>query len=74
MSNSTVIELEAQPVGLLRTNKSVIVGCMNNTLVSYHIKGKKNFSIYLPSSIRTMELLSVQRQRMVKAVILVRHP
>jgi len=32
--SSTVIELEAQPVGLLRTNKSVIVGCMNNTLVS----------------------------------------
>jgi Bardet-Biedl syndrome 1 protein len=67
--SSTVMELESQPVGLIRTNKSVIVGCMNNTLVSYHIKGKKNYSLYLPSSILTMELLSVQRQRMVKAVI-----
>ncbi|KAK3242964.1 Bardet-Biedl syndrome 1 protein [Cymbomonas tetramitiformis] len=64
-----VIELEAQPCGLVRTHKSILVGCMNNVVHSFHVKGKKNYSIYLPASIVTMELLSVQRQRMVKALL-----
>mmetsp|Transcript_36995 Transcript_36995/g.44743 ORF Transcript_36995/g.44743 Transcript_36995/m.44743 type:complete len:613 (+) Transcript_36995:397-2235(+) len=64
-----VIELESQPCGLVRTHKSIIVGCMNNVIHSFHIKGKKNYSIYLPTSIVTMELLSVQRSRMVKALL-----
>jgi len=67
--STAVIELESQPCGLLRTPKTIIVGCMNNTVHSYHVKGKKNFSLYLPASVLCMELLSVQRQRMVKALI-----
>mmetsp|Transcript_47681 Transcript_47681/g.152835 ORF Transcript_47681/g.152835 Transcript_47681/m.152835 type:complete len:596 (+) Transcript_47681:319-2106(+) len=65
----TVVELEAQPVGLVRSGKSILVGCMNNVLYSYHIKGKKNYSIYLPASIVAMELLEVVRQRMVKCLV-----
>mmetsp|Transcript_17466 Transcript_17466/g.38031 ORF Transcript_17466/g.38031 Transcript_17466/m.38031 type:complete len:600 (-) Transcript_17466:231-2030(-) len=63
------IELESQPCGLVRTNKNIIVGCMNNTIHSFHVKGKKTYSIYLPSTIVTMELLTIQRQRMVKALL-----
>jgi len=63
------IELESQPCGLVRTNKNIIVGCMNNTIHSFHVKGKKSYSIYLPSAIVTMELLQIQRQRMTKALL-----
>jgi Bardet-Biedl syndrome 1 protein len=63
------IELESQPCGLVRTNKNIIVGCMNNTIHSFHVKGKKSYSIYLPSTIVTMELLQIQRQRMTKALL-----
>ena len=38
----TVIELESQPCGLAQTQKTIIVGCMNSVIHSYHIKGKKN--------------------------------
>eukprot|EP00741_Cyanophora_paradoxa_P005276 tig00000865_g5115.t1 len=65
----TVIELESQPCGLVRTYKSIVVGCMGGVMHSYHIKGKKNFSVYLPSSITNMELLSISSQRNVKAVL-----
>eukprot|EP00276_Gloeochaete_wittrockiana_P008473 CAMPEP_0184664068 /NCGR_PEP_ID=MMETSP0308-20130426/51076_1 /TAXON_ID=38269 /ORGANISM="Gloeochaete witrockiana, Strain SAG 46.84" /LENGTH=592 /DNA_ID=CAMNT_0027107225 /DNA_START=108 /DNA_END=1886 /DNA_ORIENTATION=+ len=65
----TVIELESQPCGLVRTYKSIVVGCMGNVIHSFHIKGKKNFSIYLPSPITNMELLSLQKSRNLRAVL-----
>mmetsp|Transcript_16762 Transcript_16762/g.42090 ORF Transcript_16762/g.42090 Transcript_16762/m.42090 type:complete len:590 (-) Transcript_16762:163-1932(-) len=54
----TVIELESLACGLLRIHKSIIIGCMTNVIHSYHIKGKKNWSVYLPAPILSMELLS----------------
>jgi Bardet-Biedl syndrome 1 protein len=53
---SMVIELESQPCGLVRAGKGIMVGCMGNQLHSYHIKGKKNFTVYLPSHITNMEV------------------
>mmetsp|Transcript_11120 Transcript_11120/g.38624 ORF Transcript_11120/g.38624 Transcript_11120/m.38624 type:complete len:635 (+) Transcript_11120:151-2055(+) len=64
-----VIELDAQPVGLVRHPKAIVVGCMNNIIYNYHVKGKKNFSLHLPASIVCMENLSIERQRMVKATV-----
>jgi Bardet-Biedl syndrome 1 protein len=60
VGTSMVIELESQPCGLVRTGKSIIIGCMGNQFHSYHIKGKKNFTVYLPSSITQMELLDMK--------------
>jgi len=51
---STVIELEHQCVGLLRNQKSILIGCMNNTIHNYQMKGRKSYSIFLPSSILAM--------------------
>eukprot|EP00899_Mesostigma_viride_P012791 jgi/Mesvir1/21512/Mv03955-RA.1 len=55
------IELEALPVGLIRTAKSIIVACMNNTIYSFHVKGKKNYSIFLPDNILCIEPMCIQR-------------
>merc|ERR1712226_1615539 len=38
---STVIELETQPVGLVRYDKNIYVGCMDNVVHCFHFKGKK---------------------------------
>eukprot|EP00002_Diphylleia_rotans_P010307 TRINITY_DN2075_c0_g1_i3.p1 TRINITY_DN2075_c0_g1~~TRINITY_DN2075_c0_g1_i3.p1 ORF type:complete len:559 (+),score=112.06 TRINITY_DN2075_c0_g1_i3:50-1726(+) len=54
---SVVIQLEAQPCGLVRIDKHIYVGCMNNVLNCYHIKGKKTFSTYFTSPITNMEIL-----------------
>ena len=51
-------------------NKSLVVGCMNETMHSFRLKGQKNFSVYLPSPILTMQLLSVQGHRQVRCVLL----
>mmetsp|Transcript_50681 Transcript_50681/g.99275 ORF Transcript_50681/g.99275 Transcript_50681/m.99275 type:complete len:589 (-) Transcript_50681:207-1973(-) len=64
----TVIELETQPCGLELLDKSIIVGCMDNVIHSFHIKGKKNYSIYLPESITNMTLLTLSRIH-VKALV-----
>eukprot|EP01062_Namystynia_karyoxenos_P062724 TRINITY_DN55601_c0_g1_i1.p1 TRINITY_DN55601_c0_g1~~TRINITY_DN55601_c0_g1_i1.p1 ORF type:complete len:654 (+),score=207.43 TRINITY_DN55601_c0_g1_i1:92-1963(+) len=63
----TAIELESQPCGMVRVDKSVVIGTMANVLHSYHIKGKKQFSIYLPAAITNMTTLSMETGRGTKA-------
>ena len=55
---STVIELESMAVALLRPVKSILVGCMNNSLLCYHLKGRKTYSLYMPAPIVAMEYLA----------------
>ncbi|XP_069750157.1 Bardet-Biedl syndrome 1 protein isoform X2 [Narcine bancroftii] len=51
------IELNCQPVGLVRVNKNVVVGCGKETLHTYTLKGKKLWTVYLPAPIMTMGLM-----------------
>jgi len=64
-----IIELESQPCGLARVDKSIMVGTMANVLHSYHVKGKKQYSIYLPCGITNICALSMETMRTTKAVI-----
>merc|ERR1719409_2040836 len=66
---STVIELETQPVGLVRYDKNIYVGCMDNVIHCFHFKGKKNHSIYLTCPISCMSLLQVTKARVAKALV-----
>lgn len=65
----TIIQLEAPAVGLVRMNNNVMVGCMNNVVHSYQYSGHKNFSIYLPAPILTMQRLEVTSARMTKCLM-----
>lgn len=66
---STVIELETQPVGLVRFDKNIYVGCMDHVIHCFHFKGKKNHSIYLPCPISCMSLLQLTKARAAKALV-----
>merc|ERR1719335_1057399 len=66
---STVIELETQPVGLVRYDKNIYVGCMDNVIHCFHFKGKKNHSIYLSCPISCMSLLQITKARVAKALV-----
>eukprot|EP01006_Ploeotia_vitrea_P050077 TRINITY_DN67408_c1_g1_i1.p1 TRINITY_DN67408_c1_g1~~TRINITY_DN67408_c1_g1_i1.p1 ORF type:complete len:609 (-),score=85.28 TRINITY_DN67408_c1_g1_i1:410-2236(-) len=66
---ANVIELESQPCGLARVDKSIVVGTMSNVLHSFHIKGKKQYSIYLPASITNICALRMDTMRATKAAI-----
>merc|ERR1719296_262412 len=66
---SSVIELETQPVGLVRYDKNIYVGCIDNVVHSFHFKGKKNHSIYLPCPISCMSLLQITKSRAAKALV-----
>ncbi|CAE8692133.1 unnamed protein product [Polarella glacialis] len=66
---SNVIELETQPVGLVRFDKNVYVGCMDNVVHCFHFKGKKNHSIYLQNAISCMSLLQITKARVAKALV-----
>lgn len=65
----TAIELETAPCGLAQTAKIIIVACMNRAVHAFHTKGKKAYSLYMPAPIVVMELVTVQRARMVRALI-----
>ncbi|XP_067400215.1 Bardet-Biedl syndrome 1 protein isoform X2 [Emydura macquarii macquarii] len=62
------IELRAQPVGLVRVHKNIVVGCSNETLQGYTQKGKKLWTVYLPAPLMTMSLLD-QKSRGFQAVM-----
>ncbi|XP_014667462.1 PREDICTED: Bardet-Biedl syndrome 1 protein-like [Priapulus caudatus] len=54
-------ELNTQPVGMVRINKNVVVGCMDQTLRCYTTKGKKLWTVQTPAPITTIELMDHQR-------------
>lgn len=57
------IELETQVCGLAIMDKSLIIACMDHTIHSYHMKGKKNYTIYLPAPISIMLPMDLKRTR-----------
>lgn len=63
------IELETQACGLLLLDKAVIVGCVDNVIHSYHIKGKKNWSIYLPEPITNIQLMQLRRKKSLSLIL-----
>jgi Bardet-Biedl syndrome 1 protein len=64
-----VIELETQICGLVRLDNNIIVSCMDNNIHSFHIKGKKNYSIYLPQAVTNMCPLHIRKTRVVNALL-----
>ncbi|XP_041099219.1 Bardet-Biedl syndrome 1 protein isoform X1 [Polyodon spathula] len=51
------IELCSQPVGLVRVNKNIVVGCTTESLHGYTQKGKKLWTSFLPAPITTMGVM-----------------
>jgi len=48
------ITIESKPVGLVKFDKSIVVAGMDNTVQCFYFKGKKNWSITMPSEIVTI--------------------
>lgn len=62
------IPLASQPCGLQRINKDIVVGCMDDSLACYSLKGRRQWGLHLPASLTCLELLH-HRQRSFKAVV-----
>ncbi|XP_006893345.1 PREDICTED: Bardet-Biedl syndrome 1 protein isoform X2 [Elephantulus edwardii] len=62
------IELSAQPVGLVRVHKVLVVGSTQDCLYGFTHKGKKLWTVQLPAAILTMNLLE-QQSRGLQAVM-----
>ncbi|EFC46696.1 predicted protein [Naegleria gruberi] len=67
--SGVVIELESHPVSIVKIDKTFAIGLMNNSIHCYNTRGKKQYSIYLPSNIKDMEVLEMRGQRSVKCII-----
>ncbi|XP_064623947.1 Bardet-Biedl syndrome 1 protein homolog isoform X2 [Lineus longissimus] len=62
------IELNSQAVGLVKAGKNIVIGCMDETLQCYSLKGKKLWTVQLPASVTTMELMDYKSKGL-KAVM-----
>ncbi|KAH3846342.1 hypothetical protein DPMN_088643, partial [Dreissena polymorpha] len=51
------IELSSQIVGMERLNKTIYVACMDQTVKCFSSKGKKLWTVKLPKSITTLEVV-----------------
>lgn len=68
------IELEAQPCGLAVLGKQLIlVACMGAVVHAFQVKGKKSYSLYMPAPVAAIEVLSLQRARSAKALLVSLH-
>jgi len=56
------IELES-PVcgGVVRLARDIIVGCMDHTIHSFHIKGRKNWTLHMPAPITSIAPFMCER-------------
>ncbi|KAF0726601.1 hypothetical protein Ae201684_015223 [Aphanomyces euteiches] len=66
----SVIELESPACALLQMDKSIIVACVDRKVVSYHLKGKKNWSMNLPQDIVAMEAMNLRRTKHTKGILI----
>uniref|UniRef100_A0A8C6D4A9 Bardet-Biedl syndrome 1 n=1 Tax=Moschus moschiferus TaxID=68415 RepID=A0A8C6D4A9_MOSMO len=62
------IELSAQPVGLVRVHKVLVVGSNQDSLHGFTYKGKRLWTVQMPATILAMNLLE-QRSRGLQAVM-----
>lgn len=66
----TVIELDAQPVGIARSAENQIaVATMANAIHYYHLKGKKQSSIVVPAPVSCICSLFQEMTRQIRAII-----
>ena len=63
-----VIELEAMPCALCRIDKSVLVGCMSNTVHAFHISSASTASTS-PRRSRAWEVLTLTKTRNLRALL-----
>ena len=67
---SAVIDVPQIIVGIVRTEKSIIVGTMNSYAHSYHASGKKLFSLKLPAPIICIEGIESKQIRNFKGYMI----
>ncbi|RWS02729.1 Bardet-Biedl syndrome 1 protein-like protein, partial [Dinothrombium tinctorium] len=54
------VQLNSQPVGLLRINNNIIVGCMDSSLSAYTPKGSCIWTVKQPTNITALEKLDIE--------------
>lgn len=61
--------MQALAVGLVYSNKECVVGCINQTVQSYNLKGRRTFAISLPAPILAMHALTPPQQKVTKNLL-----
>jgi Bardet-Biedl syndrome 1 protein len=63
------IELESAACSLVLVDKNIVVGCMDQSIHSYSVKGKKIHSLYMPERILCMTSLELTQKKNIKCLL-----
>lgn len=63
------MDLPTKALAMVRLDKVLAVACMDNSIHGFFAKGKKAFSLYMPCSIITIELLQLKYSQQLKALL-----
>ncbi len=58
---NSILEVCQKVIGMVRTDKSIIVGTINSSLYAYHMTGKKNFTLQFQSPIICIEGMEIRQ-------------
>jgi Bardet-Biedl syndrome 1 protein len=64
------IELDAHPCGVIRSGKLLMVATVSQQLVAYHTKGKRAWTVALPSLVSCVDLIQFGHVKNTRAVVL----
>ena len=56
-----IISIDSKPVGLMRLEKQIVIAGMDNIVQAFYLKGKKSYSITMPSEICAITRMTVNR-------------
>ena len=63
VASETVFAIESRPMAMVLFEKQLVIAGMNNTLHSFYLKGKKNFSLTLPAPVIDIAKLEIKRSQ-----------
>lgn len=67
--SGVVMEIDTHISGLLMLDKNILVGTISKTVHCFNMRGKRQYSIYLPSAIKCMEALEMSGSKNAKCLI-----
>jgi Bardet-Biedl syndrome 1 protein len=67
---SLFIDLPSKAMGIAKLDRVLAVACMDNSIHGFFSKGKKSFSLYMPCSIISIELLQLRYAQQIRALLI----
>lgn len=62
VSQNFVVHIESKPMGLIKLDRTLVIGGINQNLYSFYLKGRLNFMKKMPAEIADLCKVDIRKQ------------